>query len=147
MSPPTHHTAGGPHLELQRRARTERRSTNEMLVWYVHEQFLYRVSISPHRQRLILKGGMLLVAFDARRATQDIDMLARGIANDHTTVAGVVAEIARIDVPDGVDYAIDQVATTTIRDDASYSGVRVTCPPESIGPRSHFGSTSASGTR
>ena len=48
--------------------------TQELLVRYVHERYLYRLSRSHCRDRLILKGGMLLIAFEARRATQDIDV-------------------------------------------------------------------------
>lgn len=129
MSRPTHATPGGhAYLELQRRARAERVGTQELLVWYVHERFLYRLSRSRYRDRLILKGGMLLVAYEARRATQDIDLLGSRISNDEAAVSAVVAEIARIEVPDGVEFAVDQITTATIREDANYGGVRVTMP-------------------
>lgn len=45
------------------------RATDERLVLYVLERFLYRVSVSEHRDRLVLKGGMLLAALDQRRPT------------------------------------------------------------------------------
>lgn len=129
MKRPTHATAGGhAYLELQRRAQVERVGTQELLVWYVHERFLYRLSRSSYRDHLILKGGMLLVAFEARRATQDIDLLGRRISNDDAAVSAMVAEIARIEVPDGVEFAVDQIATAAIRDGATYGGVRVTMP-------------------
>jgi predicted nucleotidyltransferase component of viral defense system len=129
MNRPTHATPGGhAYLELQRRARAERVGTQELLVWYMHERFLYRLSRSSYRDRLILKGGMLLVAFEARRATQDIDLLGSRVSNDEAAVSGMVADIARIDVPDGVEFAVDQIAAATIREDANYSGVRVTMP-------------------
>jgi hypothetical protein len=54
-------------LNLQARARAEQRPTDELIVLYVLERFLYRVSQSRHRQRLVLKGGMLLAAFNERR--------------------------------------------------------------------------------
>jgi predicted nucleotidyltransferase component of viral defense system len=129
MNRPTHANPGGhAYLELQRRARVERVGTQELLVWYVHERFLYRLSRSRYRDRLILKGGMLLVAFEARRATQDIDLLGRRLPNDEAAVSGMVAEIARIEVLDGVEFAVDQITTAAIRDDPSYGGVRVTMP-------------------
>jgi hypothetical protein len=71
---------------------------------------------------------MLLVAFEARRATQDIDLLGSRISNDEAAVSAVVADIARIEVPDGVDFAVDQIAAARIREDANYGGVRVTMP-------------------
>lgn len=129
MSRPTHATPGGhAYLELQRRARAERVGTQELLVWYVHERFLYRLSRSSFRDHLILKGGMLLVVYEARRATQDIDLLGRRIANDEAAISSMIAEIARIEVADGVEFAVDQTATASIRDDATYGGVRVTMP-------------------
>ena len=99
-----------------------------MLVQFVHERFLYRASISSHRDQLILKGGMLLAALGPRRATQDVDLLARGLDADRSSVANVVAEIARIAVDDGVRYDADQLTTQTIRDLDAYSGIRVVVP-------------------
>lgn len=129
MSRPTHATPGGhAYLELQRRARADGLGTQELLVWYVHERFLYRLSRSSYRDQLILKSGMLLVAFEARRATQDVDLLGRQIANDVSTIAAVMTEIARLDVADGVEFAVDQITTGAIRDEADYGGVRVTMP-------------------
>lgn len=129
MIRPSHRTPGGhAYLELQRLARAEQRPTQELLVWYVHERFLYRVSASAHRERLVLKGGMLLAALGTRRATQDVDVLVRGIDNDHATVAAIVDEIARADVDDGVAFETGQMTTTAIREDAPYEGVRLTMP-------------------
>ncbi len=129
MSRPTHATPGGhAYLELQRRARAEGLGTQELLIWYVHERFLYRLSRSNYRDRLILKGGMLLAAFEARRATQDIDLLGRQIANDVSAIAAMITAIARIDVADGVEFAADRITTGAIRDETAYGGVRVTMP-------------------
>ena len=69
MTRPTRATsAGRAYLDLQARARRERRLTEELLVLYVLERFLFRLSRSPHRSRLVLKGGMLLAAFEERRS-------------------------------------------------------------------------------
>ena len=129
MSRPTHATPGGhAYLELQRRARADGLGTQEVLIWYVHERFLYRLSRSSHCDRLILKGGMLLAAFEARRATQDIDLLGRQIANDVSAIAAMITAIAEIDVADGVEFAADQITTGAIRDETDYGGVRITMP-------------------
>jgi len=45
-------------------ARREGRSTDELMVLYVLERFLYRVSLS-YRDKLVLKGGLLLAILDA----------------------------------------------------------------------------------
>ena len=47
---------------------------------------------------------MLLAILDARRATRDADMLARGIANDEEGLGDVVSEISQIAMLDGVSF-------------------------------------------
>ena len=70
---PTHSDlAGSRYLALQRLARTQKRATAELLQIYVLESFLRRLVRSRHEHTLVLKGGMLLAAFDLRRATRDV---------------------------------------------------------------------------
>jgi len=77
MSRPTHGTpSGAAYLDLRNRARREGRGTQELLTLYVVERWLARLSASPYAERFVLKGGMLLAAFDARRPTADADALA-----------------------------------------------------------------------
>lgn len=76
MSRPTRADAGGrAFLDLQNLARRERRGTQTLLVMYVLERFLARLAASAYQERLILKGGMLLAVWDARRATVDGDFI------------------------------------------------------------------------
>jgi hypothetical protein len=121
-------TAGRVYLDLRARARAEDRPTDELLVLYVLERFLYRRSVSSHRDRLILKGGMLLAALDQRRPTRDVDLLATAVANDIDTIAAVVREIAMIDVDDGVVFDTGRLTTRQIREHDLYAGVRVVVP-------------------
>lgn len=84
MSRPTRATAGGrAFLDLQNRARREGRGTQELLIMYVVERWLARLSRSPYVDDFVLKGGMLLAAFGTRRPTVDADALARHMATDH----------------------------------------------------------------
>lgn len=71
---------------------------------YILERFLYRLSISDHRSRFVLEGGMLLAAFDERRPTADIDLLANAIANEVESIAGVVRTVLAVDVADGLTF-------------------------------------------
>ena len=83
MNRPTRQTAGGrAYLDLQNRARREKRTTQELLTLYVLERWLARMAVSRHAQAFVLKGGLLLSVFDARRTTADADLLARNLAND-----------------------------------------------------------------
>ena len=129
MTRPTRETtAGRVYLDLRKRARAEGRGTDELLVLYVLERFLYRLSISVHRDRLVLKGGMLLAVFEERRPTRDVDLLGLAIANDVDSVAALVTEITAIEVDDGVVFRPEQVTTQTIREQDVYAAVRITMP-------------------
>ena len=121
-------SAGRAYLDLQARARRERRLTEELLVLYVLERFLFRLSRSPHRSRLVLKGGMLLAAFEERRPTRDVDLLAREASNDVETVAGLVREVLLVSTDDGVTFRPDQLTADVIRDEDVYPGVRIVVP-------------------
>jgi len=121
-------TAGRAYLDLRRRDRAEGRGTDELLVLYVLERFLYRVSVSDHRHRLVLKGGMLLAALDQRRPTRDVDLLALGLANDIDTIIEMVTPILQIDVDDGVEFDTAELTADTIRDQAAYTAVRLAVP-------------------
>lgn len=93
---------------------------------YVVERWLARLGQSPYAEDFILKGGVLLAAFGNRRPTVDADALARNLAGGEESVAGRVKEIAAISDPDdGVEFLPETLTTRIIRDDALYSGVRV----------------------
>lgn len=68
--------AGRTYLDLQNKARREKRPTQELLGLYVLEGLLTRLAASDARDSLVLKGGALLAAFGARRPTRDVDFLA-----------------------------------------------------------------------
>ena len=125
--------ADGEHVnrELQRLAREHHgRDTQALQVLYAIEGFLRRLSVSDYRERMVLKGGMLLAVLDARRMTRDADLSAHGIANDESSVAEIVAEIASttLSEPDGVDFDTTAVSTEPMRESAAYRGVRVKLP-------------------
>lgn len=113
------------YLALQRLARVQRRATAELLQLYVLESFLRRLVRSPHADRFVLKGGVLMAAFDLRRATRDIDLLALRTSNDLARVETLIVEVASVAVDDGVAFLVDTVAAGVIRENEVYSGVRL----------------------
>ncbi|MDQ2789255.1 MAG: nucleotidyl transferase AbiEii/AbiGii toxin family protein [Pseudonocardiales bacterium] len=121
-------TAGRVFNDLRSMARREGRSTDELLVFYVLERFLHRVSRSPFADQLVLKGGMLLAVLDARRSTRDADLLALELDRDEQRVAAWVREIASADIDDGVVFAVDRLRSQQIREGDLYPGVRITVP-------------------
>ena len=121
-------TAGSVYLDLRRRARAEGRSTQELLVLYVLERFLYRLAVSSHRERLVLKGGMLLAALDRRRPTRDVDLLALSMSPHVDEIIALVTGIALIDVDDGVEFRPRGAVGRLIHENDAYAAVRVTVP-------------------
>ncbi|HEX2132605.1 MAG TPA: nucleotidyl transferase AbiEii/AbiGii toxin family protein [Actinophytocola sp.] len=118
MNRPTRQTAAGQaYLDLQNRARRERRTTQELLTLYVLERWLARLAVTPHAGMFVLKGGLLLAVFDARRPTADADLLARNLRSDPATIANRVREIAEWALPedDGVTYLVETITAETPR--------------------------------
>jgi hypothetical protein len=126
---PDRSTPGGrAYLDLQNRARRERRPTQELLTLYVLERWLARLAVSSYAAMFVLKGGMLLAALDARRPTADADLLARQLSNDEAVVVGSVRDVAEVELPeeDGVEFLTGTVTAESIRDGDLYSGMRIT---------------------
>jgi hypothetical protein len=74
--------------------RPEGRGTQELMTLYVAERWLARLSASPYTDRLVIMGGVLLAAHDARRPTADLDALTRSVANDEAAFLSPANEIA-----------------------------------------------------
>jgi Nucleotidyl transferase AbiEii toxin, Type IV TA system len=73
----------------------------------------------------VLKGGVLLAAYDTRRPTHDIDLQATHLASDTDTVLAMVRDIAAVHKDDGLVYDAGNATVKVIRDEEEYSGVRV----------------------
>jgi len=115
------------HERLLNKAKQSSRPFNELLQRFVIERFLYRLSKSPHADRFILKGALMLPVWSAQgsRPTMDIDLLGR-IDNSLDAIAAVMREVCRAEVePDGVSFDARSVTTAAITAEAEYEGVRV----------------------
>ena len=115
------------YLDLKNRAQREKRPTQELLQLYVLEAFLARLALSDLRDRFVLKGGVLLAAFDSRRPTRDVDLAGLNLANDAATVLELVRSIVERSpaLDDGVTFLPDTAEAEVIREEDAYSGVRV----------------------
>jgi Nucleotidyl transferase AbiEii toxin, Type IV TA system len=116
-------------LALQRKARSEGRTTAEYLRLYALEGFLLRLANSGHNGKFVLKGGVLLTAYELRRPTADVDFAGIAISNEVEFVRRLVAEVAATVLPAGLDdglvFDLEDIRADTIRQDDEYSGVRV----------------------
>ncbi len=110
-------------------SRTSKLSLQDLLERYCIERLLYRLSLSPHRSRFVLKGAMLLIVWgegSSERVTRDADLLGFG-DNSPAVVTATFREICAVSVgDDGVEFEMESVAAEQIRAEQEYVGVRVT---------------------
>ncbi len=109
---------------------SEKSTYQQILIRYMHERLLYRMSISKYRSNFYLKGGALLFVYERflARPTTDIDFLGSSISRDKENIKRVFTEILSIPYPeDGVvfDYDQEMIRVEYITLDREYSGVRV----------------------
>ena len=126
MNKPVVNHAASVHQRLLNLAKVRDRPFNELLQYYAIERFLFRLAQSQYRDRLVLKGALMLLVWKTplSRPTRDIDLLGR-ISNDLESVRSVVAEICRQVVEDdGLVFDHSNVVTERIAEDADYEGVR-----------------------
>ncbi|TDO51562.1 nucleotidyltransferase AbiEii toxin of type IV toxin-antitoxin system [Kribbella sp. VKM Ac-2527] len=129
VNPARDTVAGRVYNDLRNSARRQRRATDEVMVEYVLERFLYRLATSPAgREHFVLKGGLLLAQFGARRTTRDIDILGQAFAGEDTEIIRRVTTIADTEVDDGVAFDGASLRTAPIRDDGRYHGLRFVMP-------------------
>ena len=121
VNPARDTTAGRVYNDLRNSARRQKRATDEVMVEYVLERFLYRLATSPaSREHFVLKGGLLLAQFGARRTTRDIDILGQAFTGEDTEIIQRVTAIAATEVDDGVTFDGANLRTAPIRDDGRY---------------------------
>jgi predicted nucleotidyltransferase component of viral defense system len=119
-------TAGRIYNDLRNLARRTGAPTDQVMLEYLLERFLYRVSVHHlGGQHFVLKGGLLLAQFGARRITRDIDILGRAFPGDEQEIIRRITEIAATEIDDGVTFEPDTLTTAAIRQDDEYHGLRL----------------------
>lgn len=107
-------------------ARAEGRVHEVVLVRYALERLLYRLSISPHRDRFALKGGMLVTRWidGGNRETRDVDFLGFGVSALDELKA-TFAEIMAVGTGDALAFDVGALRADQIRERTEYEGVRL----------------------
>jgi predicted nucleotidyltransferase component of viral defense system len=97
-----------------------------LLTRYALERLLHRLSLSPHRERFVLKGAMLLSTWfdEPHRATRDVDLLGFGDAAEDALL-DTFREIMAIQVDDGIVFDLKSLRIEAIREDVEYGGSRL----------------------
>jgi predicted nucleotidyltransferase component of viral defense system len=107
-----------------------------VLTQFAIERALYRLSLTRHAERFVLKGAMLLVTWleEPHRGTRDLDLLGFGDPNPEKLLAAF-REILGQSVEDGVIFDADGLRIDRIREETEYGGLRMRTTAEIGGAR------------
>ena len=111
---------------LLKKAKANGDDYQTLLTAYCFERFLYRLGVSPLRDRFVLKGAMLLRlwANQPYRATRDLDLLRRGDGSFDAIRADLRSIVGVIVPPDAVEFDANNIRITAIRTQDEYAGTR-----------------------
>ena len=98
-----------------------------IIIRFLHERLLYRLSVSDFSQQLILKGGAFIYAMQGlkSRPTIDVDLLGTQISNDIEALCVVFRRICAIESEDEVTFNPESVVGELITQQDKYNGVRL----------------------
>lgn len=100
----------------------------QVLIRFVHERLLYRLSISAYKNSLFLKGGSLLFAYEkfSSRPTVDVDFLGQNISSDKKHIKDVFSNICTQPCSeDGLVFDNENILVDDIMINKENKGVRV----------------------
>lgn len=97
-----------------------------VLTRFALERLLFRLSQSPHVDRFVLKGAMLMMSWfeDPYRGTRDLDLLGFGDPSEDAMLA-TFRDILAQNVEDGVVFDPDTLRVDRIREELDYGGLRL----------------------
>jgi Nucleotidyl transferase AbiEii toxin, Type IV TA system len=108
-------------------AKQTNRQHSDLLQYYAMERFLYRLSVSTHRDKFLLKGALLLQSVDNNlaRATKDIDFIATFLAREDRLKSMLIDCVNTPVQDDGVGFDAKSITISEIQRDTRYCGFRV----------------------
>ena len=112
---------------LKNIADSEHKPFDFILMLYLVERLLFRLSISSYKDKFVLKGGLLLylIMNEKARATKDIDLLATEVVSNLDIFRDIFADISVISSDDAVLYDTGSINVERIKEDTKYEGVRI----------------------
>jgi predicted nucleotidyltransferase component of viral defense system len=92
---------------------------------FMLERLLERISISKYKDRIIIKGGMLIASIVGinSRTTMDMDATMCGYPFSEEAIRGALSDICAIQLDDEITLGVDHILP--IRGDDEYGGYRV----------------------
>ena len=124
----TKHIGRSIKTRLLNLAKEEKQEYMKVLVRYLHERLLFRISASPYKSNFLLKGSSLLFALDGFKArpTIDIDLLGECISNERESLKETFEKICNIECEDdGVTYDATSLELEPIAVEKKYPGTCV----------------------
>jgi predicted nucleotidyltransferase component of viral defense system len=109
-------------------AKKENLSFQLLIIRYLHERLLFRVSLSLYAGNFCLKGGALMYVYtlEQTRPTMDIDFLGTNIPNEISVIVSAFNEICSIDYqPDAVIFDTRNILAEEITGQDKYPGIRM----------------------
>jgi predicted nucleotidyltransferase component of viral defense system len=127
MRKPVKNMAASVRDRLLKIAKERNETFDLLLTRYTLERFLYRLSITKHKERFALKGALLLTTWfdNPHRATRDVDLLGFGDSKPDE-VLKVLGEVCSVEADDGVTFDAGSLAVDRNREELEYGGLRVT---------------------
>jgi len=124
---PVTNIAASVYDRLINMSRETNRPFDEGLRYFAMDRFLYRLSLSSHAKRFVLKGAIMFKVWHVEipRPTLDIDLL--GMRETMEKVDAIVREICRslVEPGDGLIFDPNSVKSGPIAEDGDFEGVRV----------------------
>ena len=107
-------------------SKTSGQTFDLVLTRFALERLLFRLSQSPHADRFVLKGAMLMMSWfdDPHRGTRDLDLLGFGDPGAEPMLA-TFREILAQEAADGVEFDVDALRVDRIREEVEYGGLRL----------------------
>lgn len=124
----TKNTAHSIKAKLLNISNHDNKRYQQLLVHYMQERFLYRLSKSDYSEHFILKGGALLYAYNEfmPRPTIDVDFMGKHINNDKQAIIDAFRDIAVTNVEDdGVRFDTNSISSSDIAVERKYPGIRI----------------------
>lgn len=126
MTKPPRDIGASVRTRLMNLARERGQVFDLLLTRYALERLLYRLSISSHSNRFILKGALLVTTWfeDPHRPTRDLDLLGFGDSSTESLLS-IWKEICDIQANDGGAFDAGGLRASPIREELEYGGVRL----------------------
>ncbi|MEZ4615354.1 MAG: nucleotidyl transferase AbiEii/AbiGii toxin family protein [Caldilineaceae bacterium] len=119
--------AASVHQRLLNLSQQRNDDFNRLLILFAIERLLYRLSVSDHAHKFVLKGALLFMVWTVPdfRPTRDLDLLGFGDPSDETLLQLFQTICQQPVVDDGLIFDPQSVRVRAIRADQEYQGQRV----------------------